>query len=252
MERYAYDGYGRPYIREAVGRGEMDNNSEMDDVDSERVKDAKNGTIWDPRADLDDDGDSDTDDEDLFDLKLPSWSTREAGPLATVSQAFSDVDNRYAFQGVPHFVMDTLANATAANAKLPLGHHRARLVDVMTGRWNTNDPLYKNPPVLTMPENTMYISILVLTIRRAEDHKKPNDYLHADSRPTVIVDPSGLCGTCICPINWDAGERLHGNTNHCAFQGPSGTCQSLSCEVIININEGNAWTLRHCVWRIFE
>jgi len=143
VERYAYDGYGRPYIRESAGRGDMNNDTLIEPAaDGDRFRDARSGTIWDPRADIDDDGDVDGSEGTLFDAKQWVWDV--AHPLVpgpTVSQAFSDVDNRYAFQGVPSFVMDTAANATAANAKLTLGHHRARLVDVMTGRWNTRDPL---------------------------------------------------------------------------------------------------------------
>lgn len=94
----------------------------------------------------------DATDDDFWKDKRSYWDP--AGSPVTVSQAFSDVDNRYAFQGVPHFVMDTAANATAANAKLILGHHRARLVDVMTGRWNTRDPLVNREKSLRQTLNS--------------------------------------------------------------------------------------------------
>ena len=50
-------GCGRPYIRESCGRGNMDDNTIMNSTDTSRFTAARNGTIWDPRADLDDDGD---------------------------------------------------------------------------------------------------------------------------------------------------------------------------------------------------
>lgn len=210
VERYAYDGYGRPYIREAVGRGDMNNNSEMDDVDSERVKDAKNSTIWDPRADLDDDGDSDPDDADLFDLKLPLWDTSDPFFVGlTVSQAFSDVDNRYAFQGVPHFVMDSAANATAASSKLTLGHHRARLVDVMTGRWNTRDPLY-------------YLEFLDVPTHLITPGRRFGDplYVFLENTPLNVADPEGTVSIYVCGCNCGGGIF-----DVCAF----GMCARSNC-----------------------
>ncbi len=48
-----YDAYGRPRIRESCGRGDMNDNTWMDSTDTSRFTAAKNGSIWDPRADLD-------------------------------------------------------------------------------------------------------------------------------------------------------------------------------------------------------
>jgi len=137
VERYCYDAYGRPYIRESCGRGDMDDNTVMNSTDTSRFTAARNGSIWDPRADMDDDGDVDAADQTLYDAKVLIWPPTAAfGP--TVAQAFSDVGNPYMFQGVPHFALDTAASATAG--KLMLNHHRARFEDVAIGRWLTRDP----------------------------------------------------------------------------------------------------------------
>ena len=53
VERIAYDGYGRPYIRESAGRGDMNDDTVLDGTDSTRFAAAKAGSIWDPRADMD-------------------------------------------------------------------------------------------------------------------------------------------------------------------------------------------------------
>jgi hypothetical protein len=146
-ERYAYDPYGRPLIRELCGRGDMNNDTRMTTTpDDSRFAAAKDGSIWDPRADLDDDGDVDGADETAYHNKKPTWSSVMSAP--TVSQAFSDFDNPYAFQGVPHFAIDTAANATSEQLNLALNHHRARFVDVQVGRWTTRDPLFYNNSVL--------------------------------------------------------------------------------------------------------
>ena len=64
VERYAYDDYGRPFIRESCGRGDMNQDTKMNSTDDSRFALAKNactsGCIWDPRADMDDDGETPT------------------------------------------------------------------------------------------------------------------------------------------------------------------------------------------------
>ncbi len=106
---YAYDPYGRPLIRESAGRGDMDDDTDMDSTDNFRQGLAVSGTIWDPRADIDDDGDVDTTDSTLY---LSKDNPPEAGPPQSTSlirlrrtQAFSDVGNPFMFQGRPHFAV---------------------------------------------------------------------------------------------------------------------------------------------------
>jgi len=142
VERYAYDSYGRPRIRESCGRGDMNNDTKMSSGDTTRFDDANDDTIWDPRADMDDDGDVDAADETAYDLKYSDWSG--AGPPVDPRQAFSDVGNPFMFQGIPHFALDTASSAT--EGKLMLNHHRARFADPVTGRWITRDPLNYSGP----------------------------------------------------------------------------------------------------------
>jgi hypothetical protein len=180
VERYLYDGYGQPYIRESCGRGDMNNNTVITSTDGTRFDDALATTIWDPRADLDDDGDVDSADEALFDAKGPLWydptGIAPEDPLPTVAQAFSDFGNWYMFQGVPHLALDTQAADTSG--KLMLNHHRARYADPVTGRWASRDPLvyyyakrirsipaslrrnrhYRNSPQLDGPDIFCYLS----------------------------------------------------------------------------------------------
>jgi hypothetical protein len=132
-ERYAYDPYGRPLIRELCGRGDMNDDTRMTTTpDDARFAAAKAGSIWDPRADMDDDGDVDGADETAYHNKKPTWSSVMSAP--TVSQAFSDFDNPYMFQGVPHFAIDTAANATSEQLNLALNHHRANIANAPTGQ----------------------------------------------------------------------------------------------------------------------
>jgi len=165
------DSYGMKGIRESAGRGDMNNNTLMTSTDTTRFTNAMNGTIWDPRADLDDErarggsvkGDVDASDQTFTldttgdsianapranarrllsrqgrgDAKQPGWASEFDAP--TVAQAFSDADNPFMFQGVTHFALDTAGNAT--EDKLSLNHHRARFEDCPTGRWCTRDPL---------------------------------------------------------------------------------------------------------------
>jgi|GEM_PF-4608253 len=108
VERYAYDTYGQPLVRESAGRGDMDGDGVIETVaDGDRVDDAVGfTTIWDPRADLDDDGDVDATDVALFDNKVELWDG-DGTADATVAQVFSDVGNPFMFQGRPRFAIDT-------------------------------------------------------------------------------------------------------------------------------------------------
>lgn len=119
VERYAYDSYGRPLIRESCGRGDMNDDSKLSSTDTTRFDEAEDDTIWDPRADMDDDGDVDSSDQTLYDAKLADWGG--VAPTVDPRQAFSDVGNPFmpalyvaercqGFQGVPHFALDTASN----------------------------------------------------------------------------------------------------------------------------------------------
>jgi len=102
VERYAYDPYGLPLIRESAGRGDMNNDTGNDQT---RFNAAlfPGPSIQDPRADVNADGNRDSSDS-------APWATKEAiwdETTPTVAQAFSDVGNPFMFQGVLHFAIDT-------------------------------------------------------------------------------------------------------------------------------------------------
>ncbi|MFO0972934.1 MAG: dockerin type I repeat-containing protein [Phycisphaerae bacterium] len=136
VERVMYDGYGRPYIRESAGLGDMNNDSVLDSTDATRVAAAIAGTIWDPRADVNGDGVVDSKDQDSYDEKEPTWQDWPGNDLV-VAQTFSDVGNWYLFQGVPHVALDA---SNSVLDKAPLNHHRARYADPAIGRWGTREP----------------------------------------------------------------------------------------------------------------
>ena len=178
VERYAYDSYGRPRIRESCGRGDLNDDTLMTSTDTSRFTDAKNGTIWDPRADMDDDGDVDSNDQTLYDAKQPDWAS-SIDATAVVAQAFSDADNPYMFQGVPHFALDTAANAT--EDKLSLNHHRARFADCPTGRWCTKDPIHYNT---TLSDND---ASFVTRIAQNNRHDLRNSIIRAMSKSPDLL-----------------------------------------------------------------
>ena len=187
IERYCYDAYGRPRIRESCGRGDMNNDTDMDTSDWYRFQDAKIGFLWDPRADMDGDGDVDNDDQTAWQAKANDWPPTDPGP--TVAQAFSDVDNPYMFQGVPHFALAT--NNDATEADLMLNHHRARFNDPVTGRWTTRDPLHYAPEDLhpRLPNQPFSPSA-----NSREDRERL--YLYLAANPLATFDPMGLKKTC--------------------------------------------------------
>jgi YD repeat-containing protein len=199
-ERYAYDPYGRPLIRELCGRGDMNDDTRMTtSPDDARFEDAEDDTIWDPRADLDDDGDVDGDDVTAYHNKKPTWNSVMSAP--TVSQAFSDFDNPFMFQGVPHFALDTAANATAEQLNLALNHHRARFADAQVGRWATRDPLVYNKRSLPDRDHS----------DRLTQPQMPTDlltitYRYLSAAPTHHFDPSGLTGPIVTATRHRCGD----------------------------------------------
>jgi len=189
VERYCYDAYGRPKIRESAGRGDFDGDSDIDSTDATRFNAVYwLGTKWDPRADLDDDLDVDATDSSLFTAEQAAWFPAVS---PTVAQAYSDVGNPYLFQGVPHFALDTPASATAA--VLPLNQHRMRFNDPVTGRWTTRDPIGCLGGI--------------------------NPYEFAASNSLYHLDPSGKmpasCWLCIGVVAAEAGGAAAGCASGC-------------------------------------
>ncbi len=196
VERIAYDGYGQPLIRESAGRGDMNNSTTIVSGDETRFDSAKAASIWDPRADLDDDGDVDSTDETLFDAKRPTWDPAGLDFPPGVAQAFSDVDNPYLFQGVPHFALDTAANDTSG--KLMLNHHRARFADPVAGRWGNRDPLVTIGQSLTPNYQTALVGSLLSSPLPSPQYPEldhiswTEQYGYSVSNPINNSDPSGL------------------------------------------------------------
>jgi RHS repeat-associated protein len=117
----------------------VDDNTIMNSTDTSRFTLAKNGTIWDPRADMDDDGGAiDADDQTAYTAKSGDWSGL---PVTTVAQPVSDVGNPFGWQGRVHFNLDYCPDADAPVANLMLIDHRNRMHDSVIGRWLTRDPI---------------------------------------------------------------------------------------------------------------
>ncbi|MFO0972939.1 MAG: dockerin type I repeat-containing protein [Phycisphaerae bacterium] len=216
VERVMYDGYGRPYIRESAGLGDMNNDSVLDSTDATRVAAAIAGSIWDPRADVNGDGVVDGKDQDSYDEKEPTWQDWPGNDLV-VAQTFSDVDNGYMFQGVPHVALDATNSVTD---KAPLNHHRARYADPAIGRWGTRDPLHINPLVLAPRWNDLFLQ------RDEAFERSPlastSSLAFLMSNPLVFSDASGQsesCGyiTCLCPNGNRPLVEVHGNSHRAAF-----------------------------------
>ncbi|MCG8404251.1 MAG: hypothetical protein MI923_03540 [Phycisphaerales bacterium] len=223
VERYAYDPYGRPLIRESVGRGDMDNDTDMDiNVDFQRLKIVQLGTIWDPRADLDDDGDVDATDRTLYLTKDNSWPPQSTH--AMVSQAFSDVDNPFMFQGRPHMVIDTTTSAT--EGELMLNDHRARFNDPVIGRWVNRDPLYylrfSVSPIHPSDRGSSVIlerfTVTSSMRRRAGDKSL---YTFLGETPTLSMDPTGLDYVTGMTVK-QTPFCLFGNKGHTWIEMPGG------------------------------
>ncbi len=190
VERYCYDPYGRPLIRESAARGDMDSDTDLDGTDSSRVTAAKNGTIWDPRADLDDDGDVDAADETAYAAKDDNWPPQSS---PTVAQAFSDLGNPFMHPGRPHFALDTASDATEGT--LLLNDHRARFNDPVIGRWVTRDPMDYNRRLLDIGLRRFVCGGLPVqphskTGRQATDGL--GLYRFGESDPVNLLDPKGL------------------------------------------------------------
>jgi len=192
---------------------------------------SESGSIWDPRGDVDDDGDVDLTDRTLYMSKDNNWPPQSSSTV--VAQAFSDVGNPFMHQGRPHFAIDTAASDT--EGKLMLNDHRARFNDPVTGRWVTRDPLdYNRVLVLpTVPSNDVLRNSreasptigglapsdkLWLSIHSfpAQIDFIPDDGLYIyrffSSSPTRRFDPSGyiiipIPGTCT-PTQTGAGNRF--------------------------------------------
>ncbi|MBK8270337.1 MAG: hypothetical protein IPK83_19395, partial [Planctomycetes bacterium] len=243
IERYAYDPYGKPLIRESGGRGDTTDLGRVTAADNTRYGPSVAGTIWEPRCDMDDDGDVDSNDTTPYNYAVTvTWP---ANP--TVSQAFSDVGNPYMFQGVPHFAIDTSSSATTV--KFPLNHHRARFAEPVTGRWVTRDPLIYQR-MTDIHRTPVQKSLARILPALAYDG---NPFQFGLSSPTKMSDPLGLIPipSCIasgkCPsvvecclekilariadlvsysdgMNWcESGTGVSNILGGCDLTGPIGT-----------------------------
>jgi len=94
VESYFYDSYGQPHVQESCGRGDMNDDSSLGSTDTSRVAAAVAGSIWDPRADMDDDGNVDANDQKIYNNKQPIWDSFSLsdGTGPTVNHAFSVAD----------------------------------------------------------------------------------------------------------------------------------------------------------------
>jgi hypothetical protein len=252
----------------------MNNDTKMSSGDTTRFDDANDDTIWDSRADMDDDGDVDASDETLYDAKYSDWSG--ANPSADPRQAFSDKGNPFMFQGIPHFALDTSSAAT--EGKLMLNHHRARFADPVTGRWTTRDPLtyfkyLPNRPPIPNTTKAVHFSALQSSLLAADEHQvkssspldtsitwvsNESEYGYLANCPTSVNDNLGLCSSHVVSFilvpgtEGDAGAHakcaylggqkvLSGHASgctECVFDGGKWTSTCVACD-------GNCWPL-HC------
>ncbi len=196
-------------------------------------------TIWDARADLDDDGDVDATDSSAYNAKKTVFASSP-----TVSQAFSDVDNPFMFQGRPHFAIDTAASATTG--KLMLNDHRARFADPVIGRWVTRDPLfYGSDPLLSWHARAGYTlqskpkshEVTRLVLEKHAMHARPGVAFHQlnailghpesralyeanHSNSLAYNDPSGMGGEDCC--DGEVIEEIVSVRNEFYCQPPAG------------------------------
>ncbi|MCG8406468.1 MAG: hypothetical protein MI923_14825 [Phycisphaerales bacterium] len=194
VERYAYNPYGRPQIRQSAGRGDMDNNTDITATDTSRYGGVQSGTGWDSRADMNDDGSVNGLDNSAYGAALATW--KETSPQ--VGWAFSRVDNPFMFQGRPHMAIDSLATARGEGT-LMLNDHRARFEDPVVGRWVSRDPLYYNDQLALQNGQLSVIANssqgrLPLFLGKKEDRARLFEYLA--SNPNNNHDPSGYQSRC--------------------------------------------------------
>jgi hypothetical protein len=252
----------------------MNNDTKMSSGDTTRFDDANADTIWDPRADMDDDGDVDANDETLYDAKYSDWSG--AGPSVDPRQAFSDKGNPFMFQGIPHFALDTATSAT--EGKLMLNHHRARFADPVTGRWISRDPLYYNAHARARTTHrTLHLvpstipSISIVNAKSEIKHYASkratfDDYLAnyqlLASNPSSHLDPNGE--SIISEILDTLGYVLSDSNISCVNDGPTSAGEGTDCahttsgiicnvtfdtlpdQVWISIQTANCPTQRRC------
>ncbi|MFO0972017.1 MAG: hypothetical protein U1A27_01070 [Phycisphaerae bacterium] len=125
-------------------------------------------------------------DQDAYDEKEPTWQDWPGNDLV-VSQTFSDVDNWYMFQGVPHVAVDS---SNSVSDKLPLNHHRARYADPGIGRWGTRDPLDYDRR-LSRSERVAKSTLEICQPRQIDTRSNDRVYVYLQDSPEVYSDPSG-------------------------------------------------------------
>jgi hypothetical protein len=267
IERYCYDSYGRPLIRESAGRGDSDNDTDLDMTDQNAVL----AGGFDPRMDVSEDGVRNITDWVALLSKRSNWYPATS---PTVAQAFSDVDNPYMFQGVPHFALDTAADGT--QPVLPLNHHRARFSDPVTGRWSARDPLYYNRDVIGLDQVVALRYAWMWFMDEGEHRPEPspealleiaregqanrdgsNLFLAFRNTPVDRHDPLGLW-LCIpgstvnsCMVNspalgwilYDVGLGHDGGYKVCMWKSSGGSCLG-NCICIDICGDPKSWSCK--------
>lgn len=102
----AYDTYGLGHYRRSGGRGDLNLDGAVTSNDVTYAATVVSGSVWNPIADMDDDGDVDSRDAELIASKEEAWDGDGTGD-AIVASAFSPVGNPFMFQGRPRFAIDT-------------------------------------------------------------------------------------------------------------------------------------------------
>ncbi|MCG8406225.1 MAG: hypothetical protein MI923_13595, partial [Phycisphaerales bacterium] len=230
VERYAYNPYGRPQIRQSAGRGDMDNNTDITGADTTRYSGVQSGSGWDPRADMNDDGSVNGLDNSAYGAALAAW--KETNPQ--VGWAFSRVDNPFMFQGRPHMAIDSLATARG-EGKLMLNDHRARFGNPVVGRWLTRDPLeYREKAFLLLtPMNPeLHITNGVLISVKMLDSRRKALYTMMLSNALRYLDPTGLIETLPADEDWTSHIVCDGNGGFMMneFERPEDPCKEEAWE----------------------